>query len=73
MFGTWRFILIPFLLHQGSGGGMSSNVTPMMKTEMGSKGTMGGMGGSYAGATDMTKNGLSGNQNQVKQINIRCI
>ncbi|XP_062254832.1 replication protein A 32 kDa subunit isoform X1 [Platichthys flesus] len=55
-----------------AGGGMSSNITPMMKSDMGNKGTMGGMGGSYSGATDLTKNGLSGNQNQVLSLIRSC-
>ncbi|XP_019948319.1 replication protein A 32 kDa subunit isoform X2 [Paralichthys olivaceus] len=54
------------------GGGMSSNVTPMMRPDMGNKGGMGGMGGGYTGANDMTKNGLSGNQNQVLSLIRSC-
>lgn len=51
--------LVLFLFQSGAGGGMSSNVTPMSRPDMGS------MGGSYAGANDMANNGLSANQNQV--------
>lgn len=59
-----------FLFQSGAGGGMSSSVTPMSRPGMGS---IGGMGGGYAGANDMTNNGLSANQNQVRinYINIR--
>lgn len=53
---------ILFLLQSGGvGGGMSSNATPMSRSGMDN------MGGSYAGANDMTNNGLSANQNQVNQ------
>lgn len=50
-----------FLQSGGVGGGMSSNATPMSRSGMDN------MGGSYAGANDMTNNGLSANQNQVNQ------
>ena len=40
---------------------MSSNITSMSRSGMDN------MGGSYAGANDMTNNGLSANQNQVSQ------
>ncbi|XP_042281245.1 replication protein A 32 kDa subunit [Thunnus albacares] len=53
----------------GAGGGMSSSVTPMSRPGMGS---IGGMGGGYAGANDMTNNGLSANQNQVLSLIRGC-
>uniref|UniRef100_A0A671WSJ4 Replication protein A2 n=1 Tax=Sparus aurata TaxID=8175 RepID=A0A671WSJ4_SPAAU len=48
----------PQSMSGGVGGGMSSNATPMSRSGMDN------MGGSYAGANDMTNNGLSANQNQ---------
>ncbi|XP_044062635.1 replication protein A 32 kDa subunit isoform X2 [Siniperca chuatsi] len=53
----------------GAGGGMSSHVTPMSRPGIDS---MGGMGGGYAGANDMTNNGLSANQNQVLSLIRSC-
>lgn len=50
----------------GVGGGMSSNVTSMSRSGMDN------MGGSYAGANDMTNNGLSANQNQVLSLIRSC-
>ncbi|XP_005925645.1 replication protein A 32 kDa subunit isoform X1 [Haplochromis burtoni] len=46
----------------GAGGGMSSSAMPMSRPTMGG---MDGNVGGYAGANDMTNNGLSANQNQV--------
>lgn len=53
--------LVFVLVLQGGGGGMSSN-TLMSRPGMGS---VGQMGGGYAGAKDMVNNGLSPSQNQV--------
>lgn len=50
----------------GAAGGMSSNVKPMSRLGMET------MGGSYAGASDMSNNGLSGNQNQVLSLIRGC-
>ncbi|XP_070822791.1 replication protein A 32 kDa subunit [Chaetodon trifascialis] len=50
----------------GAGVGMSTNVTPMSRPGMDS------MRGSYAGANDMTNNGLSANQNQVLSLIRSC-
>ncbi|KAK2909998.1 replication protein A 32 kDa subunit [Channa argus] len=49
-----------------AGGGMSSNVMAILQPGMGS------MGGGYAGANDMTNNGLSANQNQVLSLIRSC-
>lgn len=46
---------------------MSSNDTPMSRPSVE---RTGGMGGGYAGANDMTNNGLSANQNQVSPNDI---
>ncbi|XP_028435784.1 replication protein A 32 kDa subunit isoform X1 [Perca flavescens] len=54
----------------GAGGGMSSGITPMSRP--GNLGNTGSMGGGYAGATDMTNNGLSTNQNQVLSLIRGC-
>uniref|UniRef100_A0A3P9LE02 Replication protein A C-terminal domain-containing protein n=1 Tax=Oryzias latipes TaxID=8090 RepID=A0A3P9LE02_ORYLA len=48
----------------GGGGGMTAGSV--------SKPAIGGMGGSYAGASDMTNNGLSPNQNQVLSLIRGC-
>ncbi|XP_047454344.1 replication protein A 32 kDa subunit [Mugil cephalus] len=53
----------------GAPGGMSSNIMSLSRPAVGS---MGGMGGSYAGANDMANNGLSGNQNQVLSLIRGC-
>ncbi|KAE8289058.1 Replication protein A 32 kDa subunit [Larimichthys crocea] len=50
----------------GTGGGTSSNVTPMSRPGMES------MRGSYSGANDMANNGLSANQNQVLSLIRSC-
>ncbi|KAM7421244.1 hypothetical protein PAMA_015408 [Pampus argenteus] len=50
----------------GTGGGISSDVTPMSRPGTGS------MGGGYAGANDMVNNGLSANQNQVLSLIRGC-
>lgn len=49
-----------------SGGGMSSDITPMSRPNTGN------MGGSYSGAMDMINNGLSANQNQVLSLIKSC-
>nr|ACQ58571.1 Replication protein A 32 kDa subunit [Anoplopoma fimbria] len=49
-----------------AGGGMSSDVTPISRPAMESR------GGSYAGASDMGNNGLSANQNQVLSLIRGC-
>ncbi|XP_031145344.1 replication protein A 32 kDa subunit isoform X2 [Sander lucioperca] len=54
----------------GAGGRMSSDVMPMSRP--GNLGNTGSMGGGYAGATDMTNNGLSTNQNQVLSLIRGC-
>lgn len=51
------------------GGGVSSNDTPMSRPSVE---RTGGMGGGYAGANDMTNNGLSANQNQVLSLIRSC-
>ncbi|XP_030250039.1 replication protein A 32 kDa subunit isoform X1 [Sparus aurata] len=56
----------PQSMSGGVGGGMSSNATPMSRSGMDN------MGGSYAGANDMTNNGLSANQNQVLSLIRSC-
>ncbi|KAM9852607.1 replication protein A 32 kDa subunit [Aulostomus maculatus] len=53
----------------GAGGGTSSDITPFSRTGAGS---VGGMGGGYAGASDMAYNGLSANQNQVLSLIRGC-
>lgn len=53
----------------GTGGGMSSNVTSVSRPGMASGAAV---TGSYAGATDMVNNGLSGNQNQVLSLIRGC-
>lgn len=58
MLKTCNFILF----QSGAGGGMSSSAMPMSRPTMGG---MDGNVGGYAGANDMTNNGLSANQNQV--------
>ncbi|XP_026172602.1 replication protein A 32 kDa subunit [Mastacembelus armatus] len=47
----------------GARGGMTSDITPMSRPAM---------GGGYAGANDMTNNGLSANQNQVLSLIRSC-
>ena len=50
----------------GGGGGMNTSMTPM------SKPGMGGMAGGYSGAADMSANGLSPSQNQVRVRTVLC-
>ncbi|XP_034731111.1 replication protein A 32 kDa subunit isoform X2 [Etheostoma cragini] len=54
----------------GVGGGMSSEVTPVSRP--GNLGNTGSMRGGYAGAADVTNNGLSANQNQVLSLIRGC-
>lgn len=59
--------LVLFLFQSSAaGGGMTSNIASLSRSNIGNKGTVGGMGGGYAGATDMVNNGLSPSQNQVR-------
>lgn len=63
--------LVLFLFQTGAGGRMSSDVMPMSRP--GNLGNTGSMGGGYAGATDMTNNGLSTNQNQVSLNHVSIV
>lgn len=62
----------PQTTSSAAGGGMTSNIASLSRSNIGNKGTVGGMGGGYAGATDMVNNGLSPSQNQVLSLIRSC-
>ncbi|CAL1610329.1 unnamed protein product [Knipowitschia caucasica] len=55
-----------------SAGGMNSSMAPMSRTNMGTMGSTGPVGGGYPGATNMVNNGLSASQNQVLSLIRSC-